>query len=219
MRSLGVLTPETLKTSSSSPWIWLYQGTLYQNVSPTPSPTFYLTSLDQPVTFDGDTYHPFPITHEAIESNSVGDLPKCQLTFSNVTREYTRYLVLGRGMVGQTVYIRLVHQDHLADPDAKVEWAWEVKGAAIAGDVVTLTLELPDFWDAAVPTHVFARDRCRWRYKDPETCGYVGDMPTCDKTLLGPLGCLEHGLDELAEGRPIRHPRLFGAFPGIPPAT
>jgi len=219
MRSLGALIPETLRTQGASPWIWLYEGTLVQNVAPSPSPTFYLTSCDQAVTWDEQTYYPYPITHEEQEANSAGDLPSCRLTFSNITREFARYLMLGQGMVGQTVDIRLVHLDHLDNPDASVRWVWEVKTAAVGADVITLTLELPDFFETAVPTSAYARDRCRWRFKSSETCGYIGENPTCDKTLAGPLGCLFHGEDERLNGRPIRHPRLFGAFPGIPPVV
>jgi len=43
---------------------------------------------------------------------------------------------------------------------------------------------------------------CYWRYKDPLTCGYTGELPTCKKDLVD---CKAH--NNLAR---------FGAFPGVP---
>jgi len=169
------------------------------------------------VTWDEQEYMPFPIGHEDLEENSAGDLPSCRLSFSNVTREFSRYLWIGRGMVGNQVVIRLVNAGLLADPSAVIEWEWEVRGATVSETGVVLSLELPNFYSITTPTGIYARDRCNFRYRDPETCGYVGDLPFCDKTILGPMGCLVHGQDEAAAGRPIRHPRINRAFPGIPP--
>jgi hypothetical protein len=33
---------------------------------------------------------------------------------------------------------------------------------------------------------------CTWRYKDPDTCGYVGALPTCSLKFNGANGCVEH---------------------------
>jgi hypothetical protein len=205
------------RTHSAAPWIWLYQGTLSLEPDPTPSPTFFLTSTDHEVIWDEQTFYPFPISHEDIESNSAGDLPSCRITLSNTTREFSRYLWLGRGMVGRTVIIRLVHEELLADPSAVIAWEWEVRAATVSDGGIVLSLELPDFYGEATPTNIYTRDRCHFRYRDPETCGYVGDLPYCDNTILGPMGCLVHGQDEALYGRPIRHPRINRAFPGIPP--
>ncbi|MCK9603575.1 MAG: hypothetical protein M0R66_04370 [Candidatus Omnitrophica bacterium] len=208
---------EIRRTCSAAPWIWLYEGTLAQNPDPTPSPTFYLTSTDHVVTWAEQEFLPYPLIHEDLEANSAGELPTCRLKLSNVTREFSRYLWLGKGMIGQTVTIRLVHSALLEVAEAKIEWTWEVRAATVTSEGIVLSLELPNYFDVASPTGIYARDRCSFRYKDPETCGYVGDLTFCDKTIFGAAGCQAHGLDEAAAGRPIRHPRINRAFPGIPP--
>lgn len=35
-------------------------------------------------------------------------------------------------------------------------------------------------------------NQCSFRYKDPQTCGYGGGLPSCDLSLDGPNGCRAH---------------------------
>lgn len=207
MKALGDLLSETLKTASAKAWIWLVEGTLEQTTEA--SPCFRLTNYDQEVTYDSKTFHPYPLTIEPITSSGRGNLPAIRLVLSNVTRIWSRYLHAGGGMIGQAVTITLTHADHLT---AGTSWDFEVGECAATDDAIALTLKLPDFWEIAAPTDVFRATRCRWRYRSDE-CGYLGSLGDCNKTLSD---CIAHGDDMAAAGRPRRHPRVFGGFPGIP---
>jgi phage-related protein len=206
MKDLGALQPETLKTASARPWVWLVEGTLEQTLEA--SPCFRVTSHDQEITYDGDVYHPYPLVIEPIQSSG-HDMPSIRIVLSNATRIWSRYLFAGGGMVGQAVTVTLTHVDHL---DAGTGWTFVVGGCDMTDESFALTLQLPDFWSVAVPTEVYRAGRCRWRYRSDE-CGYLGTMADCNKTLSA---CIAHGDDMAAAGRPRRHPRVFGGFPGIP---
>ena len=217
MRSLGTLIPETLKQHNAGPWIWLYRIELEATTLATA--VAYLTSHSEPVvhTSYGEgskTWHPFPVTHEPIEEDSEGNLPQSALTFSNVSREFTRYLQVTDGLVGLPVRIHLVHEATLGTSD-ELRWDFEVRGAEANNQTATLRLELASFYEITMPQDVFARSRCRWRFKSGE-CGYSGSLTICNKILVHVDGCTGRGDDMVNNGRPRSHPGRFGGFPSIP---
>ena len=55
---------------------------------------------------------------------------------------------------------------------------------------------------------------CPFVYMGPH-CGYAGDLPDCDKTIDGPMGCAFHGEDERKAGRIVMHPARYGGFPEV----
>jgi len=214
MRTLPAnFTAESLKQHNTAPWLWLYKIQLEQTQVSTP--TAFLCSTDDEVDFLGETFYPFPITHEPIRQDSGGDLPQTSLTFSNATREFIRYLETGEGLVGRAVQITLTHQATRAAGDG-ISWDFEIKGAIATNEVITLRLEYPEFYRTPMPQDLFTRDRCRFRFKDENTCGYRGTLIGCDKSLNGPDGCTARGADEAAAGNVVLHPARFGAFPALP---
>ena len=204
---------ETLKQHNTAPWIWCYQIEL--EATTIAAPTARLTSTDHEVTIDARTFYPFPIKHDPIRTDSNGDLPQTSLSFSNATREFIRYLETGAGLIGNPVEILLTHEAVLS-ANEWCSWFFEVSGANANNSAITLRLEYPEFYRQPIPMDLFTRDRCRWRYKDPSTCGYRGSLVGCDKSLNGANGCVARGADEAANGQVVLHPARFGAFPALP---
>ena len=82
----------------------------------------------------------------------------------------------------------------------------------VTEQAVAVNCELPNFTQIPVPEALYVRTLCGWDYMGEE-CGYRGSLPTCDKDIDD---CIAHGVDEGANGRPVMHPRRFGAFLGLP---
>lgn len=218
MRDLGALLPEALKRRNPGPWIWLYRIEL--ETTTVSRPTAFLTSHHESVQFGSPlrTYHPYPIRHTISKQDSEGNLPTVNLVLANPGRQLTRFLEVSKGASGQPVVISLVHKNTLADPLAKVEQTFEIRGSVADERSITIRLGPADFYDMPMPHALYIRNRCRHLYKSAQ-CGYKGTIATCDKSLDGANGCNVHGADEIATGAPVRHPANFGGFPAIPRAV
>ena len=201
-------------------FIWLYEVEV-----PTSPPTRYRFIRDnQSVTFRGNVYSPFPITHDETRSDNRGNLPTVSLTASNVSRELMSNMNTYGGLVGQPVRIIIVHA--LTIPTGKSVWEHDYKiVTSTANDkAVTATLGDLSLYDAKIPAQRMMRFYCRHQYMDAY-CGYAVDssdanfLASCDKSLDGANGCKAHGVSEVAAGLPSLHPERFGGFPGIPEPT
>ena len=102
----------------------------------------------------------------------------------------------------------LTHKNHLTQG---IKWVFEVKQVSVNDEAMTIRVGIRNLYQIPVPTDVFVAGRCRWRFRGPE-CAYAGDIESCGKTLADCVAC---GEDEKANGRPVRHPRQYGGFPGI----
>lgn len=204
---------EIQKQRNASPWVYLYEIWAVQNTTETKP--FRITGHDEPVTFDGDTYTPYPVRHDAINQDSKGNLPRSELRVGNVRRSLNRYVEIAKGLSSQDVRIIEINKAALATGDGR-QFAFQILTSSVTAQWVILRLGGPGFYRRPMPTGIYTRHRCEHAYMDPDTCAYAGSLPDCDKTYLGDNGCFEHGLDEIANGVPRMHPRRYGAFPSIP---
>ena len=178
---------------STTPWVWLFDvdldGTSLLSVA----------GHDTAVTYNGRTYAAFPIAVSGLERNSLGDLPTPTVTVTNLSREIASYLE-----------------------------AQGVLDAALSLDAASFRLGVYQLFDAPFPSRRQMRGRCDHVYGGVE-CGYDltltnlisasapnFDIASCDYTLDGDNGCIKHGLNEVAHGRPKNHPKRFGGHIGIP---
>ena len=201
-------------------WVWLYEVEV-----PTSTPTRYRFVRDPAaVTFRGNVYSPFPISHNENREDDKGNLPRIGLQVSNVTRELMSNLNTYGGLVGQPVRIILTHE--LAIPSNDTVWEGDFKIVSTSANEKAVTAQLADvdLFEAKLPAQKMMRFYCRHEYKDG-MCAYAVDsgnanyLATCDKTLYGNNGCVVHGSSEAAAGMPVLHPERFGGFPGIPEPT
>lgn len=209
MRDLTTdLVTEKNVLHQTSPWIWLLEVEIDDSTSAR------VTSYQQNVTFDSNVYYAFPFQIGGLQQHSDGKLPTLSITIANVTREVQELLDANQGLVRKKVWVRLVHSDHLADPDAKLEDRFSILQAVATAEAVTFQLGRVDLLRLETPKRRYIRDYCTFVYTG-DACGYVGDLPTCAKTLRRSNGCQEHGDDDVAEGRVNLHPKRYGGFPSI----
>ncbi len=197
MQDLNVnLIPEKNRLSTTGALLYLIDAHFGETV-------LYLTPNPTPVVFDGRTYAPFPASPDSMKVDGLGGLSPVNFQVSIVSREVVAYLESG-DINGSPVLLRIVHSDHLADPDAVVSSEqYEITDAQIRNDMfVTLTCGHDRLLSHLVPAGRFVRDACRWRYKATDECGYTGSLATCSKRLEGPNGCRAHGNVERFGGWP-----------------
>lgn len=204
---------------STTPWVWLFDvdldGTSLLSVA----------GHDTAVTYNGRTYAAFPIAVSGLERNSLGDLPTPTVTVTNLSREIASYLE-SEGILDRRVRIYLINT---VTESAVLEFGeWRVLDAALSLDAASFRLGVYQLFDAPFPSRRQMRGRCDHVYGGVE-CGYDltltnlisasapnFDIASCDYTLDGDNGCIKHGLNEVAHGRPKNHPKRFGGHIGIP---
>lgn len=204
------LKARMFKIRGDSPWLFLL--TLYADVTTTAQTVFRLVSYPEPVTFDGDTYDPFPMKLGVIEEGSDGDLPRWDIEISNVTRELAPWFETGAGFLNREVLLKITTQKALATAAAKLELRFRVADAVLTHEAARLTLGPPAWFDRAAIADRVTRNRCRWPFRS-EMCGYRGPELACNFTLTR---CNEIGADEESRGFTRLHPRRYGAFPSVP---
>lgn len=177
--------------------VFLYRVEEYDGVN-----DLLLTSHDQNVTFDGDEYLKFPITHDTLSENSSGEIEQVSVRIGNVTREIQSYIET-YDWRGKRVTVTMVFLDQLADVDAKLSNVYYIDNYSADEKVVSVTLNTKlDVLDVQIPRGSYMRNICRWRFKSTE-CGYAGAESMCNKTKQD---CRDNKDNVLR----------FGAFPSIP---
>lgn len=198
----------------NSPFVWLYEITLeYSTVR---WKKLYATSHDVELTWQSQTFKPWNIGHRDIAADSAGSLPSMEMFATNVTREIGAYAWATRGFAGLPMTVHALSKNALGSGDSILTLPLTATSCAIDGPLVLVRLGAPPWLEYEVPAIAYVRNQCGHIYKDPETCRYRGSIPDCDLSLFGVNGCVVHGQDAVANGRPNMWPRLYGGQPAIP---
>jgi len=156
---------------------------------------------DSDVTYLGDVYSKFPLTHENISENTQGEIDHVTVTISNISRLIQGYLE-NYDLRGKKVIIRKVWANQLADPNAYTDSIYYIDSYTADENNVVFTLSSKfDVLDLELPARRYSRNYCSWKFKSSE-CGYAGVETSCDKTLQ--------------RCRELSNQIRFGGFPSIP---
>lgn len=205
------------RLDSIAPFVWLYEV----EVPTVPQTRYRLAGrYPQQVTFRGNIYYPFPVTHSVQTETTEADLNETSLTIGNVGRQVITNLELYDGFVGQPARIMLVNSLDLASGTAAIEQDFTIRDVSFDEEVVTFKLAVYNLYRTIFPSRRLMRGFCRFQYRGM-ACGYAvptgsGGLATCDKTYDGANGCIVHGANEVAQGFTQLHPQRFGGFQGIP---
>jgi len=165
------------------------------------STDLFFTNYDTNITFDGQEYSRFPITHEFISENTKGQIDSIKVTLGNVSRLIQAHLE-NYDFRGLKVEIKQVFADLLDDPDAYIKHIYYVDSYTADQQSVEFNLTSKfDVLEVELPARKFSRNYCCWKFKSTE-CGYTGDETECNKTL--------------ARCRILGKNERFGGFPSIP---
>lgn len=176
-----------------------------------------LAEWDVDVLYNGITYITFPLKHEGISKNILGETDTVKVVLSNVNREMAAILLSYGGLIDYQIDLMLVFANHLDDADANIMETYWVDNSSIAeGECVFILSTRLDLFQIKLPRRTMNRNRCGWIFKK-EGCwlasgdtwaapgGFIHSDISCDHTVSGPTGCNFHN----------NGPRC-GAFPGIP---
>lgn len=204
---------------SADGWRWLVE------IDADGSNGYRLNDGDQPITYGGDTFAPYPFLVEEITAESDGSLPQVGIVFASVDDHVATRLNAGHVLDRR---IRLRRFNPAADSVTIDAGTWTALDAVVDMTSATLVLGPYPILDAPFPALRQIRQRCPKVYGGPD-CGYdtsmsnliAGTYPDfdpagCDYGLDTGNGCRAHGANEAANGAAVRHPDRFGGFPGIP---
>lgn len=204
----GNYAPEIEKLASAGVWVWLIDANI------TDSDVAYLTTNNESVTYNGQTYQPFPVAIPTFSADQTLDAARVEVTIPDPDQELTRRLKAGE-IKGQTIAFRLCHLDLLSESPL-LSFSGEVVATkrSFRKGIITLVVGSQNFLLRQMGRR-WRRLRCDRVYKGP-ICLYRGSLTSCDYTLTGANGCEVHGADEASRGVKVYHPQQFGGAPGIP---
>lgn len=173
------------------------------------------------VVWAGNSYMRFPVEADGFDYSGNGQLPRPKVRISNIMGTITALLLsLPSGLEGaKFTRVRTLARyidgtnfpggtNPYGTPDPTAEFPREVyyvdRKTAENREVVEFELAASfDLVGVRAPKRQCIANICQWAYKSTE-CGYVGALPTCDKTLAA---CKAHF------GATAELP--FGSYPGI----
>jgi lambda family phage minor tail protein L len=215
-----ILLAEKNLLATGGQWVWLYEVEV-----PTDPPTrFRFVRTPEQITFRGNIYYPFPITHSPMKSTESGDLPSVNLTASNVSREVIATLEAHRGLIGQPARIILTNMVAIVTNQAVMEQDFRILTMTATEEACVAQLGDISLYENFFPGQRMMKYFCRHQYRSA-ACGYAvpssagAFLSGCDKSLDGQNGCEAHGASETAAGVAVVHPDRFGGFTGIPTPT
>lgn len=206
---------EAGKPHPVQPYAWLLKAAL--DVSAMTTPRIYITSHTQPVQWGNKTWEPFPFGVQPWSIDGKGRRDTIEIVLDNRSLEASRLVAHGRGFRDMPfeLYAIQVAFATLGNSDSVISFTGYIDEPVVTSEAVQLTVRQSKAssrrwpWMRYVPA-------CHATYKDPETCGYVGNLTSCAKTLTD---CIAHGADERANRNPVIHPQRARLFPGIPRAS
>lgn len=174
---------------------------LYE-LSYTASDVLYFAESDGDIVFDGQTYTAFPLTHDAIEENILGEVGSLKVSVANVSRVMQAYLETYDGFRGHSVVVKIVWSGLLAMMDAYIADTFYIDSVVATVEAVEFTLVTKlDLMQVELPARKFNRNFCSWIFRSDE-CGYTGTGDVCNRTFQR---CKE-----------LENQLRFGGFPAVP---
>lgn len=210
MQKLSVLSVlEKNRLASDSPYLILLHLEVVDFETNLPTGEYlHLVRNNEPVQYLGVEW--IPCDFEVDLREEANATPEISLTITDYTRVVHGELNRLGGAVGSNVTLTVLNKEAVDENRVEGYQTYKVTSASTANYVISWTLGAEDALAISFPRRRMLRDRCSWRYKDPGTCGYTGDNPTCDLTINGTNGCDKH-LD--ANG--VGNQRRFGGFPSL----
>lgn len=162
----AALITEKNKLDTAAAWLTLLQLYLPDGT------VLYLVPNPAAISFDGQSYQPFPCKVESVKTDSRGGLADVQVSVANVDRTIGAYAEQ-QDLRGATVRLIIVNSANLADPSAvAADEEYEITEINITEEWVGFRLGHQRLLQQRFPSGRFLRDNCRWIYKTA-SCGYA----------------------------------------------
>lgn len=201
-KSLSVASAiEKNRLSSDTPFLALLDIEVIDPATGVVIETDHIVRNSEDIVYQGITYVAGNFDIEL--KSEAGTQPTVTLAVRDITRAIQANMQAYGGGIGFNVTVMIVPGNNLIQPPEVIEY-FQVVGASAANYNVSFTLGAENAITRTFPRRRQTRNFCQWRYKDADTCGYAGALPSCDLTLIGPNGCATHA-----------NTPNYGAYPGI----
>jgi len=148
-----------------------------------------ICSNNEDITWRSETWQAFPFQFDEIGESSKGEIPRVDISISNVNQVMENYIQAYdtytkiNGYTAIMVSIFVVNSGYLADTNPEVEYLFELQDARSGPQWAVFTLSAPSPYNQRYPLQRMMKNHCQVRkFKDVE-CGYVGVATVCDRTL------------------------------------
>lgn len=188
MLSLSAIAKaEKNKISSDSAWI------VCLKIEITGAPVIRICANNEPITWQYETWTPFPFDIDDMSEDSKGELSTLNVKVSNVTRALVPYIEAGNGGLGSKVSLYIVNSKNLASITPEVEETFVVTKVSYNTQWVAFELGSGYPEQSRRPERRLFKNYCQFEYCGVE-CGAVPSIkntyPTCKRTLAD---CRERG--------------------------
>ncbi|NOX15956.1 MAG: hypothetical protein GXP61_08030 [Epsilonproteobacteria bacterium] len=157
------------------------------------------------VVFGGETFKAFPFQIDTITESNKGELPKINITLSNVDRIVQAYVEQDPDLgSGWNVHVDIVHNTALANAIAEIQYDFITMGATANESSVVFSCSMQNPLRYQFPRIRMLPNSCQHRFRHGG-CDYKGADTSCTKTIQA---CRQkfYGASTIP----------FLAFPGIP---
>lgn len=158
------------------------------------------------VTIEGEPYEPMEFEIDIAEKTN--QLPTVTINLQDQAEIVGPYMHRYAGGVGFLVDLMVIAAEYgnatVTDHEPELAEFFEVTKGSYKDYIANWTLGAENPLRRMFPLRKQEPDQCSFRYKDPRTCGYGGNMPTCDLSFDGENGCRAHN-----------NTRNYGGYPGI----
>lgn len=196
---------EKNRLDSGVPWLPLLDIEVVDPNTGAYVQTLRLVRNNENITFNGEEY--VAAGFDLSIKQGVNEQSSLELSIVDYSQAVQAQMQAYGGGVGFRVTFTIVDSSALDLPAEIVEF-FEVSVASASEYTASFTLGAPNALTNSFPKRRQRKDFCNWRFKDPQTCRYVGPETSCDLTLQGPNGCN-------AKTAPGWQPITFGGYPGI----
>ena len=166
------------------------------------NPTLRIVDSNCDISFGSVVYSKFPVQYSGTTMSSDGSIDKATLTVANPGRVFQHYVNDFKALRGTRVSVKTTYESFadftytfgadgsvtpqangLADSTAYIEDAFVVDSYTSNETSIVFNLDPIVDFNIRLPRTAFNSNVCRFRYKDPRTCMYSGNLSTCKKTL------------------------------------
>lgn len=164
-------------------------------------PSIYVCLNNVQIVWNGNTYLPAIFNLTGRNETKESEVPKQNLTFTDIHRVIIPLLEEFNGAIGAVVTISIVDSKYLTNTTPKLQEIMEIIDVTINDKAaVHITLGAENLYNLRIPLHRYLKNSCRFDFKS-SLCGYSGAETYCNRTYAR---CKELG----------NHTR-FGGFPSV----
>jgi phage-related protein len=157
------------------------------------SQTVYLTTNNEPITFDGRTYIPFPMGVPGDEQDANGNPGEIQIAIDNSSGAFDDFLAQNTGLTDRTVVIREGFTHLTGTPSAWKRRELTITNSVINDQAAIFSLGATPVFNIMIPsirferegpcTNIYRGKRCRYRGQTAAISNASDDTPIVIETM------------------------------------